>query len=204
MELDDVKRPKSAPAKSFRPAVGASRFVHRISLNRKLSVDTDNNNGDMTLAETVNRLHTTERMAQRLKERRRTEAEINVIEKPTLLLASEVGTKRISYTEMENVVARVTRPTASYSARVSSTRRINARDIYVPPPVMHVQYFDIEDHRFKGNRTISPRDLKSLVDRLSSYNPRRQPAESVTPEVKNLKRQLGPLSSYRWKGLRNC
>ncbi|KAL4219248.1 hypothetical protein ACF0H5_021830 [Mactra antiquata] len=126
-------RPKSGSSDEFRtlsPGFGSAtpRLLPLTGDERHLSRKESG-----TLEGTVNRFHTTERILNRLKERRRTEADIIVNEKPAGLLAMELPTKKISHNEMENVVARVCRPTASYNARISSARRINPKDIYVPP-----------------------------------------------------------------------
>ena len=144
------------------------------------------------------------RIAQRFKERRRTEADITIHTKPSALLASEMMVKRMSQQELEISLTRTCRPTASYLARIASNRRINAKDIYVPPPHTSVQYFAVDDGRFKGDRALKEEEIEKIIRRLSAYNPRRRPAESKRILTKETKKQLGPLSSYRWRGIRNC
>ncbi|KAL4218788.1 hypothetical protein ACF0H5_021375 [Mactra antiquata] len=198
-------RPKSAPPDKFRtPSPG-----FRSTTPRLLSVTEDERHlsrkDNDTLEDTVNRFHTTGRILNRLKERRRTEADIIVNEKPAGLLAMELPTKKISHIEMENVVARVCRPTASYNARISSARRINAKDIYVPPRHRErMEYKSLEKERFKGNKVISNKALNSLVNRLSNYDQERRPPESKRSKTADPRDRFGPVISYRWLGMKNC
>ena len=143
-------------------------------------------------------------MIARFKERRRTEADITVYQKPSALLANEVMARKLSPHELEMSLARTCRPTASFLARTASNRRINASDIYVPPRVSHIEMFTVGTGRFNGNRSLKEEELQKLIRRLSAYNPRRLPAESKRVLPKETKRQLGPLCSYRWQGVRNC
>ena len=152
----------------------------------------------------VGRLRTTLRVAQRFKERRRTEADITIHTKPSALLASEMVVRKMSQEELEISLTRTCRPTVSFLARTASNRRINASDIYVPPPYTRVQYFTVDSGRFKGQRPLTQKDKEKLIRRLSTYNPRRRPAESKRIMSNDTKRQLGPLGSYRWNGIRNC
>ena len=152
----------------------------------------------------VSRLRTTTRVAARFKERRRTEADITIYNKPSVLLANELKVRKMSQHELEISLARTCRPTASHLARTASNRRINASNIYVPPQISHVQLFTIDSGRFNGNRSLKEEELQKLIKRLSAYNPRRLPAESRRVLPKETKRQLGPLGSYRWHGVRNC
>lgn len=159
-----------------------------------------------TLEERMNRFHTTGRVLNRMKERRRTEADIIVNEKPSGLLAMEIPSRKLTQAELENLTARVCRPTAAYSARVASSRRINAKDIYVPPKqVMRIEYYNVEHGRFKGTKPLSARAVSSLVNRLSVYDAERRPAESKDRHAHNhIRERLGSVASYRWLGLKNC
>lgn len=200
MECVQKTRPKSAPARDDRARVLSAG-------SRRGSVTPVGNPDKLpaTLEDTMNRFHTTDRVLQRMKERRRTEADIVVNEKPAGLLAMELPSRKLSRHEVENVVARICQPTASFSARISSNRRINAKDIYVPPKkVVRIQYFNLDSNRFKGTRPLSGRDLHSLVNRLSKYDAKRRPPESRRAQSPDLRRQLGPLASYRWRGIKNC
>ena len=152
----------------------------------------------------VSRLQTTIRMAQRFKERRRTEADITIYKKPSALLASEMMVRKMTQEELEMSLTRTCRPTASFLARTASNRRINASDIYVPPNVSRVQYFTVGSGRFKGQGSLKEKEVEKLISRLSAYNPRRRPAESKRVLPKETKKRLGPLASYRWNGVRNC
>lgn len=193
----DIHRPKSAPPENFRirSPIGRTSGEGDFVKTRRVA---------NTLEDRINRFHTTERMLHRMQVRRRTEADIIVNETPSGALAMEHPTKKISPVELENVVARVCRPTASYSARISSSRRINAKDIYVPPKVARIEYFSIEHERFKGNRSLSNNALKALVDRLSSYDAERRPPDSKRNQTPEVRQRLGSLASYRWQGFKNC
>lgn len=205
--IHSIGRPKSAPPENFR--TGSPRV--RSATPRRLSGFEDDKERSAskkdhdTLEDTMNKFHTTGRILNRIKERRRTEAELIVNEKSAGLLAMEHPTRKISQNELENVVSRVCRPTASYNARISSNRRINAKDIYVPPPkTVRIQYYTLGNERFKGNRVISNKALKSLVDRLSNYDKERRPPESKRSKTPDVRDKFGPVASYRWLGLKNC
>ena len=197
----NYRRPKSAPPENF-----VTRNIGRkISDTTRYEYNSEHSKGDVnTLKDRMNKFHTTERMLHRMKERRRTEAEIVVNETPSGLLAMEHPTRKVTPLELENVVARVCRPTASYSARISSNRRINARDIYVPPKVVRWEYYSIEHGRFKGNRSLDEKAMKALVNRLSNYDSERRPPESKRCKTPDERKRLGPVASYRWLGIKNC
>lgn len=198
--METVIRPKSAPAPE-----GRARIQSAGSTRGRVTPVGQCDAPPQTLADTVNRFHTTVRVLQRLKERRRTEADIVVNEKPAGLLAMEIPSRRFSKIEAENVVARVCQPTASYSARIASNRRINAKDIYVPPKQkVRIQYYELNCNRFKGTRPLSGQAMNSLINRLSQYDAERMPPESRRAQSPEHRQRLGPLASYRWKGLKNC
>lgn len=202
MENELYTRPKSAPARNGRARAMSAGSSRGCQTPRELGF-TDK--PPETLEDTMNRFHTTDRIKQRMMERRRTEADIIVNEKPSGLLAMELPSRKLSRPEVENVVARVCQPTAAYSARVATNKRINAKDIYVPPKqIVRIQYYKLDSNRFKGTRPLSSRALQSLVNRLSKYDTERRPPDSRREQSPDQRKQMGPLASYRWKGIKNC
>ena len=199
LDDEDPIRPKSAPARNGRARAQSAGCL------RGRTTPLGYCDKNETLEDTMSRFHTTDRVLKRMKERRRTEADIIVNEKPAGQIAMELPARRLSKMQAENVTARVCQPTAASSARFINNKRRNPRDIYVPPKqIMRVQYYKLDNNRFKGNRPLSGRAVQSLVDRLSQYDTERRPPDSARSQSPDQRRQLGPLASYRWKGLKNC
>lgn len=196
----DTSRPKSAPPESFRCRSPMYRFTQA---RERDSFPATNKKDGHKLEDTINKFHTTERMLYRLKERQRTEADMIVNEIPSGLLAMALPTRKIGPVERETVVARVCRPTASYSARVSSIRRINPRDIYVPPKqVVKADYLKVENERFKGKKPLNNMAVHALVRRLSNYDAERRPPDSNRRQIRDVR--SCSVASYRWLGIKNC
>jgi len=200
-EMSLLWRPKSAPVRDVDVELKSGRRNSRHELR---SVSRNEDRRPETLEETVNNFHTTSRLQERQRERRRTEHELNVIETPSGQLANEIPGRRLSRVELDNVLTRVTQPTASYSARVASNRRRESKDIYVPPKTRESRSKRFDENRFKGGHTLSDRAMKSLVDRLSSFNVERKPPDSRRSMSPDVRQRMGSLSSYRWRGLKNC
>ena len=161
--------------------------------------------GCATLEDTMNRFQTTGRMNERMRQRRRTESEIYWYERRSELLASQVP-RRVSGQEMDSMLMRVTRPTASSRARAASASRTKSRDSITSSGgnVVRSEYFALDPDRFKGVQPLPSKEVKQIVRRLSSYNVNTGPAEARRVMSPELKTQVGPLGSYRWKGLKNC